>query len=103
MPLGGLSGRASVGGRLLHRFGTGAPSRVREGRDEAVADTRHGGDEARVSVVVLELDAQAADVSVDDVALCDEVGAPDRVEDLVPGEDAPAATGEQIQQALLDP
>ena len=53
-------------------------------------------------VVVLELDAQAPDVAIDDVALGHEVGAPDRVEDLVPRHDLPGATGEQVQQALLD-
>ena len=90
-------------GSVLGRFVREVPSRVREGRDEAVADAGHGRDEARVPIVVLELDAQAADVPVDDVALGDEVGAPDRVEDLVPGDDASAAAGEQVQQALLDP
>src|SRR4029079_15795378 len=92
-----------VVGSVLRRFGICAPARIREGRDEAVADTRHGGDEAWVPIVVLELDAQAADMAVDDVALRDEVGPPDRVEDLIPREDAAAAAGEQIQKALFDP
>ena len=53
-------------------------------------------------VVVLELDPQAPDVPIDDVALGDEVGAPDAVEDLVAGHDASAAAREEVQQALLD-
>src|ERR1035437_2770411 len=56
------------------------PTRVGEGRDEAVALVLDCLDEARMPVVVLELDAQAPDVAIHDVALGDEVGAPDRVE-----------------------
>src|SRR5664280_2251585 len=78
------------------------PPGVGEGGDEAVALAGDGGDEARVAVVVLELDAQAADVAVDDVALGHEVHAPDGVEDLLPGHDPPAAAREQVEQALLD-
>jgi hypothetical protein len=42
-------------------------------------------------------------VPVHDVALGDEVRAPDRVEDLIAGEHSPTATGEQVEEALLDP
>ena len=55
-----------------------------------------------MAVVVLELDPQAPDVAVDDVALGHEVGAPDGVEDLLAGHDPPATAGEQVEQALLD-
>jgi hypothetical protein len=41
-------------------------------------------------------------MAIDDVALGDEVGAPDRVEDLVPSYDLAASAGEQVQEALLD-
>src|SRR5664280_2882214 len=79
------------------------PAQVGEGRDEPVTLARDGGDEARVAVVVLELDAQAPDVAVHDVALADDVRAPDRVEDLLAGHDAALATGQEVEQALLDP
>src|SRR6202142_1395795 len=92
-----LSGRAALAGARPV-----IPAGVGEGRDEAVALAGDGGDEARVAVVVLELDAQAADVAVDDVALGHEVGAPDRVEDLLPRHDLPAPAREQVEQALLD-
>src|SRR5665811_2267280 len=82
--------------------GFASPSRVGEGRDEAIALAGDGGDEARVAVVVLELDAQAPDVAVDDVALGHEVHAPDRVENLLAVDDAPTATREEVEQALLD-
>src|SRR4029079_15819923 len=42
------------------------------------------------------------DVTVDDVALGHEVGAPDRVQDLVAGHDAPTPAGEEVQKALFD-
>src|SRR5450759_4477081 len=95
-------GRRS-GPRLVARVSLAGPAGVREGGDEPVALARDRGDEARVPVVVLELDPQAPDVAVDDVALGDEVGTPDRVEDLVPRDHPTPAAGEQVQQALLDP
>jgi hypothetical protein len=55
-----------------------------------------------VPVIVLELDPQASDVPVDDVALRHEVRAPDGVEDLVAGDDAPCPARQQVQEALLD-
>ena len=93
---GAQSRRCSVASR--------SPShpRIREGRDESIALAGDRGDEARMPVVVLELDAQAPDVAIDDVALGHEVGAPDGIEDLFPRDDAPAPTGEEVQQALLD-
>src|SRR5664280_1767710 len=78
------------------------PTRRGEGRDEAVALVLDRLDEARMPVVVLELDAQAPDVAIHDVALGDEVGAPDRVEDLLVRHHAPGATGQEIEQALLE-
>src|SRR5450759_3984214 len=80
----GRWGRRSAA-RLSARSRPAFPARVREGGDEAVAQARDRGDEARPAVVVLELDAQAPDVAVHDVALGHEVGAPDRVEDVFPG------------------
>ena len=53
-------------------------------------------------VIVLELDTQAADMAIHDVALGHEVGTPDGVEDLLTRDDASAPAGEQVQQALLD-
>src|SRR5664280_1462208 len=78
------------------------PTRVGGIRDEAVALVLDRLDEARMPVVVLELDAQAPDVAIHDVALGDEVGAPDRVEDLLVRHHAPGATGQEIEQALLE-
>src|SRR5664280_16492 len=95
-------GRALLVRAALPRGRLASPPGVGEGRDEAVALAGDGGDEARVAVVVLERDAQAADVAVDDVALGHEVHAPDGVEDLLAGHDPPAAAREQVEQALLD-
>jgi hypothetical protein len=53
-------------------------------------------------VVVPQLDPEAPDVAIHDVALGHEVAAPDGIQDLVSGRDASAATGEEIQEALLD-
>lgn len=80
-----------------------SPAHIREGRDESVPLARHRRDEAGVPVVVLQLDPQAPDMAIDDVALGDEIGAPDRIEDLVSRDDLPATAREQIEQALLDP
>lgn len=41
------------------------PAEVGEGGDEAIALAGYRGDEARQAVVVLGLDAQAADVAID--------------------------------------
>src|SRR5665811_1210651 len=95
--------RAPSVARLVAWVRVAGPAGVREGGDEPVALARDRGDEARVPVVVLELDPQAPDVAVDDVALGDEVGTPDRVEDVVPRDHPTPAAGEQVQQALLDP
>src|SRR5579859_1601320 len=61
----------------------------RRRRQEPIATPRHGGDEARLAPVVLEARAQVADLTVHDVALGDVVHAPERVEDLFTGDDAP--------------
>src|SRR5689334_9459321 len=99
----GQSGGPHVsGGGRRSRCRRAGPAGVREGRDELIAPSWDGRDEARLPVIVLQLDAQAPDVPIDDVALGDEVRAPDRVEDLVAGHDPAAAAGEQIQEALLD-
>src|SRR5258705_1924848 len=80
-----------------------APAAVRERRDEAISPAWDRRDEAGVAVVVLELDPEAADVAVDDVALGDEVRAPDRVQDLLARHDLTAPAREEVQEALLDP
>src|SRR3990172_8480847 len=85
-----------------HRLVAG-PAQVRERRDEAIALAGDGGNEARVPVVVLELDPQAPDVAIHDVALGDEVRAPDGIEDLVPGDDPATPAGPEGQQALPTP
>ena len=54
--------------------GVARPARIREGRDEAVAAARNGADEARVVVVVVELDPQAPDMAIHDIAFGHEVG-----------------------------
>ena len=60
--------------------------------EESVAGTRNCVDVPRLAPVVLRLRSESSHVPVDDVALDDEVGAPQRVEDLLPGEDAPAGS-----------
>ena len=87
----------------FRRVGIAHPPAVGERRDEAVAATRDGGDETRSPVVVLQLDPEAPDVPVDDVALGHEVRSPDRIEDLVTTHHAPGAAGQQVQKALFDP
>src|ERR1700675_590449 len=94
---GGDSGTGLLA--LLQRL---VPAQVREGGDEPVALTRNRRDETRMTVVVLELDPEAADVAVHDVALGNEVSAPDRVQDLLPGDDPSTAAREQVEEALLD-
>src|SRR5688572_11247419 len=86
---------ASVGRRWLPRPLPVPPS-VRECGDELVALAGDGRDEARMAVIVLELDAQAPNVAIDDVALGHEVGAPHRVEDLFSRDDLAAAAGQQV-------
>src|SRR5688572_1936768 len=78
------------------------PSLVREGRNEPIALSRDRGDEAGLPIVVLQLDPQAADVAIHDIALGHEVRAPHAVQDLLPADDPAAATGQQVQEALLD-
>jgi hypothetical protein len=52
--------------------------------------------------IVLQLRAESANVPVDDVALDDEVGAPQSVEDLLASEHVPGVGGEEVQQRLLE-
>ena len=42
-------------------------------------------------------------MAIDDVALGDEIGAPDRVENLVPRDHSARSAREEVEQALLDP
>src|SRR5689334_2397900 len=78
------------------------PARVRERRDEAIPAAGNCRDEARTPVVVPQLQAQGSDVAIHHVAFSDEVGPPDRVQDVFSRDDTPAAARQQIQQALLD-
>lgn len=55
-----------------------------------------------MAVIVLELDAEVPNVAIDDVALGDEVRAPDGVEDLLSRHQPPAPAGEEVQEGLLD-
>src|SRR5688572_21065422 len=88
--------------RLLLTPIAAAPAFVRKGGDEAVALARNRGDEPRMLVVVLQLHAQISDVAIDHVAFRDEVRTPDAVQYLVPRNDTSSATGEKVEQALLD-
>src|SRR5687767_15807735 len=56
---------------------------------EAIAAARHRGDVAGPPMIVLQLDAQVADVPVDHVALHDVVDAPQMVQDLVARQQPP--------------
>src|SRR5471032_364271 len=71
------------------------------GRQEPIPLAADGLNESRVAIVVLKLDAQAADMTIHDVALGHEINAPDRVEDLVATEHAAASACQQVEQALL--
>src|SRR6185503_5037135 len=97
--LPGTDSARSTFGEVLR----GLPAAVREGRHESVAAPGDRCDEPRVTVVVLELHSEAADMAVDDVALGNEIRAPDRIQDLVSRDDAPASAREQVQEALLYP
>src|SRR6478672_2286139 len=97
-----MSRRSSLGCIAFGSVDAPSPSIVRKGGDESVAHARDRRDESRVPIVILELDPEAPDMPVDDVALGDEVGAPDAVEDLVACQYASAAAGEEIEKALLD-
>src|SRR5213592_2440637 len=79
-----------------------APSFVRERGDEAITGAGDRLDEAGAPIVVLQLDSQASDMAVDDIALGDEVGSPNGVEDLVAGDDAAGSARQKVEQALLD-
>ena len=71
----------SVIKRLLER--AIHPRRCNSGYwDKAIADARNGGDESRTSTVILQFEAQRADVPVHDVACGDEIGSPKRFQNL---------------------
>src|SRR6185295_4642568 len=71
-------------------------------RDESVPTAGDRLDVSRLVPVVLQLGAEGTHVAVDDVALDDEVGTPERVEDLLAREDAPRIRGKEVQQGLLE-
>ena len=56
-----------------------------------------------MAIVVPQLDAEAPDVTVDDVALGHEILPPNAVEDVLPRDDPPGAACEEVEQALLMP
>src|SRR4051794_13016780 len=96
--------RAGRSAPIVARFGRARrPARIRERRDEAISLPRDRGDEPRPSVVVLELDPEAPHMAIDDVALGDEIGSPDRVDDLLAGDHPTRPAGKKVEEALLDP
>ena len=78
------------------------PPSVGERGYEPVSLAGHCGYEAGMPVAILQLDTQAPDVAVYDVAFGNEVRAPHGVEDLLPRNDAAAPARQQIEEALLD-
>src|SRR6185369_7947413 len=98
----GADPERDLGGQSRASVRIARPAAVGERRNEPVPATGHGRDEPRMAIVVLELDPEAPDVAVDDVALGDEIRTPDHVEDLLAGHDLPAPAGEQVEQALFD-
>src|SRR5450759_2696837 len=84
-----MTGRRS-GTRWFVRVPPAVPPLVREGGDKSIALAVDRGDEAWIAMVVRQLDAQAPDVAIDDVALGHEVGAPDGIQNLLPRDDLSA-------------
>src|SRR5947207_15984830 len=79
-----------------------APSFVRERRDEAITGAGDRLDEAGAPIVVLQLDPQASDMAVEDIALGDEVGSPNGVDDLVARDEAAGSARSEVEHARLD-
>src|SRR4051812_29155717 len=84
---------------------TASPKRVMRVRRDTespqdVADATHGVQETRLAVR-LELGAQVPHVDVDDVARRGVAAAPDRVEEVLAGEDLSRVAGEVLQQVEL--
>jgi len=72
------------------------------GRNESVSDPGHGLNIAGLVRIVLQLRAKGTYVPVNDVALTNEVGAPQPVEDLLPSQNAPGVRSEEVQERLLE-
>src|SRR5881397_2807344 len=84
---------------------TGAMGRREElgdARKKAISLARHGRDEPRAPPVVLQLYAEVADVAIDQVALRDVVGPPERVEDHLAIERLSGVRRQQVEQRLFD-
>src|SRR6266571_6570335 len=71
-------------------------------RLESITRTRHGLDVPRRAPLVVELHAQLADVTVDDVALDLELAAPDRCEQVLATQRLSGVRGQEIEERLLD-
>ena len=69
---------------------------------EAVALSGDRTDEAGPAPVFPELFAEIANVTIHDVALGDVVGAPERIENLVPSQGLPGVRCKQIQERKLE-
>src|SRR2546426_5806395 len=76
--------------------------RGRGRRDEAIAATGDGGYVLWPARMVLQLDAQVADVAVNHIALGHIVDPPEVVQNLVAGEQASRVCGQEIEQALVE-
>src|SRR6266550_946380 len=91
--------------RICQVYG-GAPARLVVlgvgSADEAISRAGDRLDVPRLVPVVLKLRAQGSHVAVHHVAFDNEVGAPERVEDLLAGEDVAGVGGEKIQERLLE-
>ena len=68
----------------------------------SIPGPRHGLDVSRFGPVALQLRAERTHMPVDDLALADEVAAPECVQDLPARERAPGVRGEEVQQSLLE-
>src|SRR5699024_4442317 len=67
-----------------------------------IAVAAHGHDIARGGRIVLDFDAQAADVDVDDLELADIVMAPDHFQDVVPRQRTADIGHKCFEDAVLD-
>jgi len=82
-----------LSGRLA-RASDLAPTLIGKRWDKAVAGAGHSRNEPRCPIVVLQFDPERSNVAIDDVALRNEIGRPDRVQDLVSRDDTPGSAGE---------
>src|SRR5213593_4003252 len=91
----------------LHRPASCAGTSLGRGGDfrlllESVAGAGHGLDVARRAPLVVELHAQLADVTIDDIALDLELAAPDRREQVLAAQGLAGVGRQEIEERLLD-